>query len=225
MLFGKIDYINLLPFHMYLKKSNLTNAIKKSCEFKKSYPANINKKFARRLVDGAFISSIESTRKYIKVLPLGIVAQKKVMSVLVKKNTQNSSDPHSATSNVLAKVLGRQGEVCIGDEALRRFIQAPDLYFDLAQIWYEKYHLPFVFALLCTNKNYKIYKRLSEDFNKNSTKIPQYQLQKYADERKIPASKIKEYLKLISYSIGQKERKSLRLFLKKAKQLKSQKGS
>lgn len=216
MLFGKIDYINLLPFHIYLKKSNLSNSIKKSCEFKKSYPSNINKKFSRRLVDGAFISSVESNKKNIHALNLGIIAKKRVDSVLVKKNTANAHDPHSATSNVLAKVLEIDGEVYIGDKALKLYLESPDEYIDLAAQWYEKYQLPFVFARLCVTKNLKIYKKIAAQFGSKKVRIPQYILKKYANERKIPPKEILKYLTLISYQIGKKESNSLKIFLKKS---------
>jgi chorismate dehydratase len=217
MIFGKIDYINLLPFHIYLKKSSLSNALKQSCEYKKSFPANINKKFRKRRIDGAFISSIESNRKYIKNLPLGIVAKKHVTSVLVKKNTVCSKDPHSATSNVLAKVLNINGEVLIGDRALKLYLENPDDYIDLAKEWNCNYKLPFVFAVLSVNNHFKTYKKLSDNFKSNRIKIPQYILKKYAYERKIPPKEILKYLSLISYEIGEKERRGLKLFLKKAK--------
>ncbi len=204
MIFGKIDYINLLPFHIFLKKSSLTNALKKACEYKKSYPSNINKQFKKRRVDGAFISSIESNSKSFKTLPLGIVAKKHVTSVLVKKNTISLNDPHSATSNVLAKVLNINGEVQIGDKALKLYLENPQEYIDLAKIWNEKYNLPFVFAVLSINNHFKTYKKLSDNFKNNHIKIPQYILKKYANERNIPPKEILKYLSLISYDVGVK---------------------
>ncbi len=220
MLFGKIDYINLLPFHIFLKKSSLTNALKQSCEYKKSYPSNINRQFKNRRVDGAFISSIESTSKSFRTLPLGIVAKKHVTSVLVKKNTTSSKDPHSATSNVLAKVLGIDGEVHIGDKALKLYLEKPEDYIDLAKEWNDKYNLPFVFARLSVNRHFSTYKKLSDNFKNNHIKIPQYILKKYAHERSISPKNILEYLSLISYRIGVKERRGLKLFLKKSRVLK-----
>ncbi|MCF6173977.1 MAG: menaquinone via futalosine step 1, partial [Campylobacteraceae bacterium] len=58
MIFGKIDYINLLPFHIFLKGSSLNNALKKAIEHKKGVPTLINKEFHNRKVSAAFISSI-----------------------------------------------------------------------------------------------------------------------------------------------------------------------
>jgi len=219
MIFGKIDYINLLPFHIFLKKSSLSNSFKQSCEYKKSYPSNINKKFRKRTVDAAFISSIESDRKSIKTLPLGIVAKKNVNSVLIKKNSLSSNDPHSATSNVLAKVLDIKGEVYIGDKALKLFLQNPNEYIDLANEWNCNYKLPFVFARLSVNKHFKTYKKLSDNFKNKSIKIPQYILKGYAYERGIPPKEILKYLSLISYDVREKEMRGFKLFLKKSKLL------
>ncbi len=219
MFFGKIDYINLLPFHLFLKKSNLQNSYKKSIEYKKGVPSEINEKFKKRRVNAAFISSIESQRRGIKKLPLGIVAKKSVKSVILKKGILKN-DPDSATSNRLAKVLNLKGEVLIGDKALRAFILNPSDYTDLATEWNKRYALPFVFAALCINKNFKKYERLARSFKKENIKIPQYILQKYEIERGVKKSEIKEYLKLISYKINKKEQKGLKLFLKKSNRLK-----
>ncbi len=219
MVFGKIDYINLLPFHVFLKRASLPNAFKRSCEHQKSVPSSINRKFRKRVVDAAFISSIESKRKSITPLPIGIVAQKNVKSVILKKGVAKR-DPASATSNMLARVLGLEGEVFIGDRALKLYLQEPDAYIDLAQIWHDKYHLPFVFARLCVNVRQSFYKKLSAKFVQRPIKIPNYILHTYAKERGIAAHDIKEYLKLISYSIQKKEQKALFIFLKKAKRLK-----
>ncbi|MBE0492275.1 MAG: menaquinone via futalosine step 1 [Sulfurospirillum sp.] len=218
MIFGKIDYINLLPFHTFLKKSNMQNALKKACEYRKSYPSAINARFEKRRIDAAIISSIQSGKKGIRTLDMGIVAKKNVRSVVVEKNTQNASDPHSATSNMLAKVLQIHGKVLIGDKALQAYLQEPDHYIDLAQIWYEKYHLPFVFARLSINRYFHFYKRISDRFKKYNIKIPSYVINQYSQERGIKVQDIKQYLALISYDIGAREKRSLQLFFKKSKQ-------
>ena len=218
MVFGKIDYINLLPFHVFLKKSSLPSAFKRSCEHQKNVPAVINHKLRKRKVDAAFISSIESKRKNITPLNVGIVAQKNVKSVIIKEGV-SKKDPASATSNMLARVLGLKGEVFIGDRALKLYLQDPDAYIDLGQTWNNKYHLPFVFARFCVNQHQRFYKKLSKKFVQQPIKIPNYILSKYARERGILEKDIKEYLKLISYTIGKKEQKALFIFLKKAKRL------
>ena len=221
MVFGKIDYINLLPFHVFLKRSSLSNAFKSSCEHRKSFPSLINHHFKKRRVDAAFISSIESTRKGIKALDLGIVAQKAVHSVLVKEGSTPKTDPASATSNVLANVLDIKGEVIIGDKALKCYIESPEKYIDLAKEWYEHYGLPFVFARLCVNKHHAFYKKLASHFAQKPIKIPLYILKQYARERDITPQDIRQYLRLISYKVDKKEKKGLKLFLKKAQFLKN----
>ncbi len=218
MIFGKIDYINLLPFHFFLKQSNMQNSFKKSIEYKRGIPSKINNRFLNRKVDAAFISSIKSTKKDIKTLPVGIVAQKKVKSVLVKEG-DFKPDKASATSNVLANILKTKGEVLIGDQALKEYIKAPENYIDLAEIWYNRYGLPFVFAVFCTNKHHKIYKKIAKQFVIKKIKIPGYLLEIYSKQRGISKKEIKEYLKLISYKINRKEEKALKLFLKKARAL------
>jgi chorismate dehydratase len=185
MVFGKIDYINLLPFHVFLKKSSLSNAFKRSCEHHKDVPAKINAKLRKRQVEAAVISSVESKRKTLTPLNVGIVAKKNIKSVIVKKGTLSKSDPASATSNKLARVLGIEGEVFIGDRALRLYLKEPDAYIDLAQTWMERYHLPFVFARFCVNEHQSFYKKLARNFVRRPVKIPRYILEKYAKERDI----------------------------------------
>jgi len=219
MVFGKIDYINLLPFHVFLKKSSLPNAFKSACEHQKSVPSSINHKFKMRRVDAAFISSIESHKRGIKPLNIGIVAQKNVNSVIIKEGPIKR-DPASATSNMLSQVLKVNGEVFIGDRALKLYLEAPERYLDLAKIWHEHYHLPFVFARFCVNRNQTFYTKLAKRFIKAPIKIPRYILKAYAAQREIDIEDIRDYLKLISYKIQTKEQKALSLFLKKAERIK-----
>ncbi|MDX1809307.1 MAG: MqnA/MqnD/SBP family protein [Sulfurospirillaceae bacterium] len=218
MIFGKIDYINLLPFHIFLKQSSMGNSFKKAVLFNQGVPSVINSKFQKRQVNAAFISSIKSNKKNAKTLPVGIVAKKNVKSVIVKNGDQRD-DPASATSNALSKILGIKGEVSIGDDALRKYIKEPDLYIDLASKWNEKFHLPFVFAVFCVNKHFSTYKKLAKTFKNKKIKVPQYILNDYANKRGIRAKEIKEYLKLITYPINKKEETGLKLFLKKSRNL------
>ena len=51
MIFGKIDYINLLPLHIYLKKYPLPNGFKASMEHKKGVPSKLNKDLFYRRID------------------------------------------------------------------------------------------------------------------------------------------------------------------------------
>ncbi|WP_139453139.1 MqnA/MqnD/SBP family protein [Campylobacter armoricus] len=215
MIFGKIDYLNLLPLHIYLKKSAFPNYVKRTTEYKKGVPSKLNRHLYFRRIDAAIISSIESRRKKYKTLNVGICANKKVKSVLVKKHSQSKEDASSATSNALAKVLKQKGEVVIGDKALKLYLQNPKDYIDLCELWYEKTNLPFVFARFSCVKNFSIYKKMMKNFIKSKIFIPQYILLNYSKSRNLSQKEISAYLKLIYYKIGVKEQMALKKFLSK----------
>lgn len=216
MIFAKIDFINLLPFHIYIKKHIKENQLKSIVEYKKSYPSLINQKFKKRKVDSAFISSIASKNE--KYLNFGIVAKDEVLSVLVIKGLQED-DYQSQTSNLLAKVLDLKGKVIIGDKALKFYYENPNIEkIDLAKEWKEKYNLPFVFAVLCFNKNKMSLKKLTKGFNKRHIKIPQYILEQYSKRSGVSKNNILKYLEKIDYNLGFKEKRSLKLFFKLTKE-------
>lgn len=216
MVFAKIDFINLLPFHIYMKKNIKSTQTKSIIEYKKSYPSLINKKFKKREVDSAFISSIASRNE--KKLNLGIIAKKDVLSVLLIPGN-DEKDFQSETSNALAKVLNLEGKVLIGDKALKYYHNnEKNDFIDLAQYWNEKHHLPFVFAVLCYSANKKQLENIIKNFNKNHIKIPTYILNQYSKRTGISNKHILEYLKKIDYKIGLKEKRSLKLFLKLTKE-------
>jgi len=216
MIFAKIDFINLLPFYVYIKKNIQSSQVKQIINYKKSYPSAINKKFKKRQIDAAFISSIASQN--VNSLDIGIVAQNEVLSVLALKG-KYEKDYQSDTSNALAKVLGIEGKIIIGDKALQLYHNMDDKDFiDLAQEWKEKYNLPFVFARLCYNKNENFLKDVSTKFLNTKVKIPQYILKQYMSRSGLSAKQIQEYLTKISYKISYKEKKSLKLFFKLTKE-------
>jgi chorismate dehydratase len=216
MIFGKIEYLNLLPFHVFMKRfgrNSQTNAI---MNHKKNVPAKINDEFMNRRVDAAFISSIQA-KKY-KHVNLGIIAKKEVRSVLVIPSRKSKIDKESASSNVLARILKQNGEVLIGDKALRYALKSDD-YTDLAALWHEKQHLPFVFALLCYHKDKKLYKKIEREFLKKEQKIPYYLLQKAAKRTEVKPKEIVNYLKLISYKLDSRAKLGLEKFYKEAKRV------
>lgn len=216
MIFAKIDFINLLPFHIYIKKHIPSSQMKSIIEYKKSYPSNINKKYKKRKVDSAFISSIASRNE--KNLDFGIIAQKDVLSVLVIPGNEQD-DFQSETSNALAKVLGYKGQVLIGDKALKYYHANKNSDFiDLAQAWNDKYNLPFVFAVLCYSSNKILLDKYTRKFNKRHIKIPQYILEQYSKRTGISKQNILDYLKKIDYDLGIKEKRALKLFLKLTKE-------
>ena len=211
MIFAKIDFINLLPYHIFIKKNIKSTQQKSIIEYKKSYPSFINNKFKKRKVDSAFISSIASRNE--KYLDFGIVAQDEVLSVLLIPGIQES-DFQSQTSNALALILDLEGKVIIGDKALKFYHENPNIIkIDLAKEWKKKYNLPFVFAVLCFNSNKKALKKITKNFNKQYIKIPQYILEQYSKRSGVSKNNILQYLKKIDYNLGFKEKRSLKLFL------------
>ena len=199
-MLGHIDYLNLLPFYQFLKKKNI--------KIKKGVPSKINLLFEKRKIDAAFISSVKSKNK--KCFDAGIIAKRKVKTVLVCKG--EGIDNESATSNILAQVLNIKGKVVIGDKAFKE-----KNCIDLANEWYKKYNLPFVFARFCVNKDYKKYEKLINEFLKHPPNIPYLTLKKYAQKTGITPKEAKEYLeRIIYYKMGWREKKALKLFLRKS---------
>lgn len=213
MLFGSISYLNLLPFQVFLKRYISSNATKMSFNNKRAVPSVINNAFKRKSIHAAFISSVASRK--CKCTDLGIIAHKKVYSVLLLEG-KNETDPASATSNQLAKVLDLQGKVLIGDAALKHYLDAKEG-IDLAEAWYDKTGLPFVFARLCFNKHSKDIQRIARIFAHTKVKIPQYILKKEANKRGITPKQLTWYLDHIYYEMDDKAKRSLKLFLKKSR--------
>ena len=209
-MIGRIEYLNLLPFHLFIKK-NFSHYTTKT-----SYPSKINQLFKTNSINAAFISSIKSKNK--KCLDAGIIANKKVLSVLVCEG-KIKDDIESNTSNILAKILHQNGEILIGDKALKRYHNNNINCKDLATLWYQKHNLPFVFARFCINNQNSKYKKMIDKFLSSKTKIPQYILKKYALKHSLSKTQIKEYLDLITYKITHKEKKSLKKFLKLANKI------
>lgn len=212
MVFGKIEYLNLLPFHVFMKRFTKNSQQSMSMHYQRGVPSKINEKFLSRRVDAAFISSV-SAKKYQHV-DLGIIAKKEVLSVLVIPHVKDISDTESATSNVLAKVLDIKGEVLIGDKALKYYLQGKP-HVDLAKEWSKRYNLPFVFALLCFHKDKKIYKNIEKKFLKRRVRIPQYILKQASKRTDITSNDILKYLEYISYELDAKAKKGLLKFYRK----------
>ena len=217
MIFGKIEYLNLLPFHVFMKRYVKSSQQGQALHYKRGVPSQINASFKTRRVNAAFISSISSEK--CQCLDLGISAKKEVKSVLLIPGS-DQIDNESATSNVLAKVLGLDGEVIIGDKALKFYLQNKNIeVFDLAQLWYEKHKLPFVFARLCYHGKSKQYKKLSSMFLKKPHKLPQYILEASSQKTGINKKDIIHYLELIEYKLDAKALLSLKKFLRLSKKL------
>ena len=217
LIFAKIDFINLLPFYVYIKRNLQSTQQKQAITYHKSYPSVINKKFQNKTIDGAFISSIKSQN--CKCSNIGIVAKKEVLSVL-SIHGEYKKDMQSDTSNILAKVLKTEGEVLIGDKALIYYFENTDQnYTDLAKKWNDTYQLPFVFAMLCFNKDDKNFLKVCNNFVNTKVKIPQYILKQYTKRSGLSQKQILFYLSKISYKIDYKEKRALKKFFKLTKDI------
>ncbi|RDU67099.1 menaquinone biosynthesis protein [Helicobacter didelphidarum] len=124
MRFGKIEYLNLLVFDIFVKQYPTSSYFKINFNLKKSYPAKLNRDFLFHRIDAGFISSIAGMKSYRrkKTCNAGIIANKEVWSVLVLP-LDSKRDYQSATSNALSQVLNLKGEVLIGDRALQYYFQ------------------------------------------------------------------------------------------------------
>lgn len=213
MIFGKIDFLNLLPFHVFMKRYAKTLQVHQSLNYHKGVPSTLNRSFAARRIDAAFISSI--TARNCHHFNVGIIAKREVLSVLSIPSNSHKNDTQSATSNLLSQILDIHGEVLIGDKALRYYYSGNE-HTDLGRIWYERTKLPFVFALLCTHNHTDELKRLSHAFVKKPIKIPYYILMENAKKSDLTPAQITHYLQYISYKIGEKEKRGYKRFLKEA---------
>jgi chorismate dehydratase len=209
LIFGRIDYINLLPFHIFMKRYIQNSQLTQSMHYKRGVPSKINRDFSSRRIDAAFISSITAQKR--QFVPLGIVAKKSVHSVLVVPNTQHQPDSASQTSNVLSSILELKGRVIIGDDALHYFLKNDDA-LDMAEIWNQRYGLPFVFALLCFHTEKKSLIKMRKHFLRAPIKIPRYLLDKASKKSAIAPQDILDYLELISYDIDNKALLGLKKF-------------
>jgi len=215
MIISKINYLNLLVFNIFIKKYIQSSQHSSILEYKKDVPSKININLTMRRIDAGFISSIAS--KNHKCLNLGIIAKKDIQSVLVCKG-EHSLDSESATSNILASILNLKGNIIIGDKALQRYFKDSSC-IDLALKWYQKYTLPFVFARFCYNKHKNYFINLEKNFKKKRVLIPQYIIKKEAKYLNLNQNIIKSYLSKIEYNLDIKAQKSLKLFLKKSKNI------
>ncbi|MDR2151277.1 MAG: hypothetical protein LBO72_00500, partial [Helicobacteraceae bacterium] len=172
MIFGRIDYLNLLPFYVFLKRYR--PRMLQMSNFKKGPPSAINRLYKRRLIDAGVISSVRSRGQ--KGANIGIIARRAVTSVLVLEG-EFQADSESETSNALAKLLSLKGRVAIGDKALKLFVDGAEA-IDLALEWQARYKAPFVFARLCYTSGDRLIKRIERQFFRRMTRrVPQYILQ------------------------------------------------
>lgn len=213
MRFGRIDYLNLLPFHVFMKRYLRSSRSQMMLRHGANVPSAVNRAYRFRKIDAAFISSIRAKRQ--RHLGLGIIADGEVRSVLLLPSEAPGRDAASETSNVLADVLGLRGRVLIGDPALRAYLGGAEA-LDLAAEWKKRFGLPFVFALLCYQAEETQMKRLGKAFARHPKKIPQYLLQRASVHTGVPPDAILSYLERIHYRLDHRAQRSLRKFWKLA---------
>lgn len=210
MRIGKIDYLNLLPFDVFLKQSSLSAQTKAIVAYKKSYPAKLNRDFLFLRIDMGFLSSIMGYGYPKLATQVGIVSYGEVWSVLALPK-ESKLDYQSASSNALIRVLGMNGEVLIGDRALAYKLSGREC-IDLGKVWWEKKSLPFVFGLFCSFSKNPSFERILSAFAKKKIKIPYYILKNASQKSHIAPKDILNYLGKISYRVGHKEQQGLRQF-------------
>ncbi len=212
MIFGKIEYLNLLPFHTFMKRYLRASTEKKAWIKCGGVPATLNRRMRLGRIEAAVVSSIVSPAFYC--VDLGIVADGAVWSVLLKPGSSRQDDA-SDTSNALARVLNVKGEVIIGDRALVQYFHSKEEWLDLGAQWKKKTGLPFVYARLCAGnlKEYRRLKRIEKLFNPKAVKIPWRQLHKEAIRIGIEPAQAQAYLDRIGYRLRWQEKRALKKFL------------
>jgi len=193
-----------------MKRALRHNAAQMSFRYKRDVPARINRALRRRRINAAFVSTAAS--RNLHCTEAGIVAKGSVYSVLLLPG-EHSDDPASASSNALAKMLGLEGRVLIGDAALRHYLDGGEG-IDLAKAWYDKTGLPFVFARLCCNRHCDKVDALARRFVRSRTRIPRYILVREARKRGITPAQLQWYLRHIHYTVDRDARLSLKRFMK-----------
>ncbi|WP_299550034.1 MqnA/MqnD/SBP family protein [uncultured Helicobacter sp.] len=226
MRFGKIDYLNLLPFEVFVRAYPKPSQFQLFYQKKKSYPARLNREFLFRRIDAGFISSITALRarkERFQAINVGIIARKRVVSVICLPKEQGE-DYQSATSNALLKVLGLKGRVLIGDRALVEVLRQKQdcrdkgskiAFLDLGENWVQKEHLPFVFGRLCVRENREFYSKLMRAFLKKKIKIPYFMLKNAESKSGVEAKEILNYLQVLSYNMDKKAKFGAERFYRK----------
>lgn len=212
MIFGKIEYLNLLPFHTFMKRYLRHAAEKKAWLKCGGVPATLNRRMRLGRIDAAVVSSVVSPAFYC--VDLGIVADGAVWSVLLHPG-KSCKDTASDTSNALAELLGLEGEVVIGDRALKRYFAGDGDLIDLGERWKAHTGLPFVYARLCARnrREWHRLKRIERRFNPKAVKIPWRVLKTEAEAIGITPRQARAYLQRIGYDLKWQEKRALKKFL------------
>ena len=99
MRFGKIQYLNLMPFDVFLKSYPIPTRYKSAAFANRSYPSKLNQSFLFHRIDAGFISTIAGYTAHRKQrgTQAGIVAKGAVWSVLsLESNGDSALGSHSS---------------------------------------------------------------------------------------------------------------------------------
>ena len=93
MRFGKIQYLNLIPFDVFLKSYPIPTRYKSAAFANRSYPSKLNQSFLFHRIDAGFISTIAGCTAHRKQrgTQAGIVAKGAVWSVLSLESNGDSA--------------------------------------------------------------------------------------------------------------------------------------
>lgn len=209
--FGEINYLNLLPFRLYLKRHRYRDR----WVIKTGTPAEVNRWFREGRIDGGVLSSVRAVEgvRY----PVGIGAEGPVWSVLLSP-TREGGDPASNTSNLLPVALNLKGQVVIGDRALSLYLKNREEWVDLGEEWFRQVQLPFLFAQLTSRRPSRELERVATGFLRQGRgiyRIPQYLLRWEGARRGLSPRQVEEYLRLIRYQVGWREELGFKKFLRR----------
>ena len=113
MRFGKIQYLNLVPFDVFLKSYPLHSRFKLAAFARKSYPAKLNQSFFFRRIDAGFISTIAGYKSHQKrkATCAGIIAKGAVWSVLAIDVESSLKPPLDSSTKVARAAISAKASV------------------------------------------------------------------------------------------------------------------
>ncbi|MBR2494245.1 MqnA/MqnD/SBP family protein [Helicobacter sp.] len=100
MRFGKIQYLNLMPFDVFLRSCPIPTRYKSAAFANRSYPSRLNQSFLFHRIDAGFISTIAGYTAHRKQrgTQAGIVAKGAVWSVLSLEEEDQVTQSHKVDS-------------------------------------------------------------------------------------------------------------------------------
>ncbi len=182
---GKVMYLNTYPMFYKLE----------GYPFIEDHPSNLVKKFLNREIDAGILSSalyLYKKQDFFFLDDISISGKDRVCSVLLFskkeiKDIKDSDEIYLTEDSISSKILAITfledfynkrplyvksfndnitALLLIGDKAIKFKNENFPFIYDLGSMWYEKFYLPFVFALFTVRKellNSNIIKKLKQD--------------------------------------------------------------